>query len=90
MAEMVTHGINGILFPKGDALTLAAHLARVVDEPAILEKLRAGVPPVKTTDQEVIEIEAIYRDLLEPRISSSAPIGQMPTCAANTSFGGDR
>ena len=71
MAEAVTHEINGLLFERGNADDLARQMRRIVDEPGLLERLQAGVPPVKTIDQEVDELEAIYGKLITQHLPSS-------------------
>jgi glycosyltransferase involved in cell wall biosynthesis len=64
MAEAVDHGINGLLFERGDVADLARQLRRIVNEPELLDGLRAHIPTVKTIDEEVTELEANYRDLI--------------------------
>jgi glycosyltransferase involved in cell wall biosynthesis len=64
MAEAVTHEVNGLLFERGDASDLARQMKRVVDEPGLLERLRAGIPEVKSVRAEVEELEKIYFNLL--------------------------
>lgn len=65
MAEAVTHEKNGLLFEVGNVTDLAAQLRRVIEEPALLDKLREGIEPVKTVDQEVDELEQIYQSLIK-------------------------
>lgn len=64
MAEAVSHGDNGLLFEPGDAVTLAAHLARLVREPDLVEQLRRAIPPVKTIQANVDELTGVYAALL--------------------------
>lgn len=64
LAELIHHDADGLLFPRGDADGLAAQLRRVVDDPELLGRLRANTPPVKTMDENVTELEALYRGLL--------------------------
>lgn len=64
MAEAVIHDVNGLLFTQADAGDLARQLQRIVVEPDLLERLRNGIPPVKTVAEEVIELEAIYQNLI--------------------------
>jgi glycosyltransferase involved in cell wall biosynthesis len=61
MAEAITPEVNGLLFERGNVEDLARQLRRIVHEPGLLQMLRAGIPPVKTVEQEVIELEMIYR-----------------------------
>jgi glycosyltransferase involved in cell wall biosynthesis len=63
IAEFVQHEVNGLLFERGDVDDLAHQLRRIVEEPGLLERLRAGVPPVRTIEEEVTELEVIYQDL---------------------------
>jgi len=72
MAEMVSHGRSGLLFRVGDAADLAAQLRRLLSEPGLLPALRAGVPEVKTFADEVTEIEAVYRRVVEARALAPA------------------
>lgn len=57
MAELVRHDESGLLFRPGDPVDLATQIARLAADPSLLEVLRAGVPPVKTTDEMIDEIE---------------------------------
>lgn len=67
MAELVQHERNGLLFELNDSADLARQLRRMVDEPALHHKLGEGAPTVKTTDEEVDELEAIYGAILAER-----------------------
>ena len=64
MAEAISHEASGLLIKPGDAEDLARQLRRILEEPELLGRLQAGIPPVKTIDEGVIEFEAIYRDLI--------------------------
>jgi glycosyltransferase involved in cell wall biosynthesis len=61
MAEMVRHGVDGLLFRVGDPQDLAARLWELVENPDLLSRLRAGIPPVWTLEQEFSEMMEIYR-----------------------------
>lgn len=61
MAELVTDGQDGLRFKVGDAAALAHQLRRLIEEPALLSQLKAGIKPVKTVTQEIDELEAIYQ-----------------------------
>jgi len=67
MAELVTDDVNGLRFAPGDAPALAARLRRLLTEPALLPRLRAGIAPVKTVAQEMTELEEIYRRAIHHR-----------------------
>jgi glycosyltransferase involved in cell wall biosynthesis len=63
LPDVVSDGVNGYLFPPGDADALAAVLRRLIDRPELLATLRAGIRPVVTMDDHVAQIEALYRGL---------------------------
>jgi glycosyltransferase involved in cell wall biosynthesis len=65
MAEAVTHEVNGLLFERGDVDDLARQLRRVINEPDLLEQLRVGIVPVKRIEEEVTELEMIYKDVVQ-------------------------
>lgn len=48
MNEAITHERNGLLFERHDWQGLAAQIRRLLDEPGLLGRLRAGITPVKT------------------------------------------
>lgn len=62
MAELVEHGRNGLQFRVGDAESLAGAIARLCDEPGMLERLDQ-FPHVKTMAEDAREMEARYRAL---------------------------
>ncbi|MCC7359781.1 MAG: glycosyltransferase family 4 protein [Anaerolineales bacterium] len=67
MAEFVQPGVSGLLFAAGEAAALAETLTDVARDPALLARLRAGVPPVRTMAQELDEIGAVYAEALATR-----------------------
>jgi glycosyltransferase involved in cell wall biosynthesis len=64
MAEAVRDGVDGLLFPRGDAAALAERLARLADDRDLVERLVAGRPPVPTVEDIGAELEALYRERL--------------------------
>jgi glycosyltransferase involved in cell wall biosynthesis len=64
MAEKVTDGENGLLFPPGDAIALATTIRRAIETNGLWEKLRAGIPPVHAIDDHVATLGAAYDRLL--------------------------
>jgi glycosyltransferase involved in cell wall biosynthesis len=63
MSEFVRHEENGLLFGLEDASGLARQLRRLIEEPGLLDRLRAGIGPVKTVQDNVDELEALYLQL---------------------------
>jgi glycosyltransferase involved in cell wall biosynthesis len=64
MPEFVRHERDGLLFGLEDHGGLARQLRRLVEEPGLLERLRAGIEPVKTIQENVDELEVMYGGLL--------------------------
>jgi glycosyltransferase involved in cell wall biosynthesis len=64
IAELVTHGRNGLLYDPPSADALAAALAGLMEHPERLTEFRQALPAVKTISQDAQEWEGIYKDLL--------------------------
>jgi GT2 family glycosyltransferase/glycosyltransferase involved in cell wall biosynthesis len=73
MAEMVTHEVNGLRFKPGDAGALARALYRLLDEPGLLPRLRAGIPRVRTIEEDAEWTRDVYR-----RCATWAPVTTPP------------
>jgi len=58
--EAVIDGRNGLLFEPGDADGLASALGRLLEEPHLLATLRAGIPSVRTIEDDVDFTRGIY------------------------------
>lgn len=67
MSEFVRPEENGLLFGLDDAAGLARQLRRLVEEPGLLESLRAGIGPVKSVGEYADEVERVYESLIERR-----------------------
>jgi glycosyltransferase involved in cell wall biosynthesis len=65
MAEFTQPNVNGLLFPPGDAAALAQAMTALATDPALLARLRAHVPPVRTIAEEVTALTAIYRAVID-------------------------
>ena len=61
MSEAVRHDVNGLLFERGDVTGLARVIQRFLDEPGLLARLRDGIGPVRTIDDEIEQLLQIYR-----------------------------
>ncbi|MBZ0277075.1 MAG: glycosyltransferase [Anaerolineae bacterium] len=64
MAELVEHETSGLVFELNNAEDLRRQIERLLHEPGLLDKLRAGIPPVKTIEQEMREIVGHYEQLM--------------------------
>lgn len=64
LPDVVRDGVDGYLFPPGDASELSAILRRLKDQPAQLAALRAGLPGVVTMDDHVDRVDGLYRQQL--------------------------
>ncbi|HEX5480488.1 MAG TPA: glycosyltransferase [Dehalococcoidia bacterium] len=73
MADMVRDGVDGLLFEPGDAASLAAQLRRALEEPDLLPRLRAGIGPVFSIDDDARQLVERYRGLRAGAGASGAP-----------------
>lgn len=64
MAEVIRDGIDGILFPPGDAKALARIIRSLSDDRESVRRLAEGSTTPKTTSEYSTEILNIYRELL--------------------------
>ena len=67
MNEWVRHEVDGLLFERHDAVGLASSIRRLLDEPGLLDRLRANIQPVKTLEEYAAESVASYASLLKRR-----------------------
>jgi glycosyltransferase involved in cell wall biosynthesis len=67
MSEVVEPEVNGLLFELDNAGDLTRQLRRLAEEPELLERLRAGIGPVKTVEEKVDELEKLYGALVEEK-----------------------
>jgi glycosyltransferase involved in cell wall biosynthesis len=77
-AFIVRDGLNGLKIPIGDDERLAAVMRRVIDEPDLIETLRAGarVTVIPTLDEEIGAIMDLYEKLLQVRRKGKAKIAR--------------
>lgn len=71
MAEAVSHEVSGLLFERGNVDDLVHQIQRLVSEPELLQKLKSGIPKVKSISEEVHELEVIYSGLLQRKMGSA-------------------
>jgi GT2 family glycosyltransferase/glycosyltransferase involved in cell wall biosynthesis len=69
--EMVDDGQNGLLFRAGDIEDLSRTLTRFLDEPGLLDTLRAGIPPVRSIEEDVRFARSLYQALHQPQTSQT-------------------
>lgn len=60
MAEHVEHERSGLLFPPGDVAALRRTLIRLVEEPGLVDRLRAGLPRVATIREDAESTRDLY------------------------------
>jgi glycosyltransferase involved in cell wall biosynthesis len=65
MAEMVGHGVNGLLFRRADVRDLERAMVHAATERGLWSRLRAGIPPVATVAEMAAAHGRLYRALLE-------------------------
>jgi glycosyltransferase involved in cell wall biosynthesis len=65
MAELVKHGVDGLVYQPGDEADLKAQLQRLVDEPGLLRTLADGAPNILTSEQEMDRLVEIYRTVIQ-------------------------
>jgi GT2 family glycosyltransferase/glycosyltransferase involved in cell wall biosynthesis len=81
-AEMVRHEVDGLLFPAGDAGALAASLRRLMDEPGLLDRLRAGIERPMSIEADAAQLRQLYGELL-PSLPRSGYGAASPELAPN-------
>lgn len=69
IAELVQHGVNGLLVEAGDVAAWQEALRTLCADPALQARLRAGVRPPRTMAEVAQEMEAVYHTLL-PRAAT--------------------
>lgn len=67
LSEVVRDEENGLLFGLESVDELGAQLRRLVDEPGLVGRLRAGIGSVKTVEENVDELENLYNSLMRRR-----------------------
>jgi glycosyltransferase involved in cell wall biosynthesis len=60
LCEKVRDGVDGLLVPPGDVAAWRTAIQRLLDEPDLLPRLRAGVRPPMTMEEHVGRLEEIY------------------------------
>lgn len=61
LPERIRDGVDGRLFPPGDAAALAAVLRQMAANPELLAGLREAIQPVYTIQEHVAAVTAVYQ-----------------------------
>jgi len=69
LADRVHDEVDGLLVPPDDPQALQNALIRFLEEPDLFPKLQAGIGLVRTVEEHVAEIEALYNTILAQRRS---------------------
>lgn len=70
IAELVSDGLNGLLFGPGDIDELQERIQYIIDNPKCLQEFRGNIQKVKSIEENAKEIEIIYNRLLSIRSRS--------------------
>jgi glycosyltransferase involved in cell wall biosynthesis len=65
LEERIRDGVDGVLLPPGATGAWRIAVQRLINEPSLLRQLGANVPPVKTLDEHVDQVEALYAAVLK-------------------------
>ena len=60
MSETVRHGVNGLLFERGDVAGLASAIQRIAADPSLRDQLKHGISPPRTIDAEMTDLLGAY------------------------------
>ena len=72
ICELVAHERDGLLVPHADTNQWGLALRRVADDRALLDRLRAGIQPPRSTDDVARDMAAVYERISSRRSSGSA------------------
>jgi GT2 family glycosyltransferase len=80
--ETVVDGAGGLLFTPGDSSDLARVLRGLIAQPGQLDRLRAKIPPVRTLDDDLSAVRALYEELTRSGDKKATNIGSATTSLA--------
>jgi len=75
LPELVTDGINGLLFDPSSSASLANALRTLVDWPERIAQMANRVPLVKTIEEDARDWERRYETLMQEDLDSPAGLG---------------
>jgi len=64
LSEQIRDGVDGLLFPPGDARALARTICRLASDRDLLGRLQKAVPPVPRMADHAEAVAAMYRGLM--------------------------
>ena len=70
LPEGIREGVDGLLFPPGDGEALRDCMLRFVREPALVNRMSAQAPRLKSMGDHASELSDLYRQTTERRRSS--------------------
>lgn len=78
VADVVEHGVSGLLAPMDDAAALAGHILALLAAPDLRERMgrhgRIRVAATYGADRLVSDIESLYEELVHAKLGSGAPM----------------
>ena len=73
VAELVSHDRDGWLVPHADVVAWTNALHRLSTQPQLLDRLRAGVHPPRSTEDVARDMIGVYRAIVSRRPTRSTP-----------------
>jgi glycosyltransferase involved in cell wall biosynthesis len=70
IAELVTHGVNGLLVEPGSIVAWARELRNISMEPCILGELRLGIRPPRHISECVSDMTTLYQRLVPAQMQA--------------------
>jgi glycosyltransferase involved in cell wall biosynthesis len=67
IAELIRHDVDGLLVETGSVVNWTATLCRVVSEPGLLARLRAGVRLPRAMEEVAEDMLTVYREAMAVR-----------------------
>jgi glycosyltransferase involved in cell wall biosynthesis len=73
LPEKIRDGIDGLLFPPGDAVALQETLTRLLHDPQLLQTLRNNIQPTRLMEEHVRDVGQVYAEVRkEGRVTKTA------------------
>ncbi len=89
ISEVVTDGINGLLFAAGDPQSLARAMKVFTDDPTRVTVYQKRIEPVTTMKENVDELERVYRSVVARKQERRHAFTETPAVSSSneTTFG---